>query len=411
MQIMAGKELDAAWSPLSNQALLADRDRAFARQLILTTLRHYGSMHSRLGFYLKKRAPQRAEIILLLGMTQILWLETPLHAAVDTSVSLAKSDGMQPFSGMINAVLKRIAQSAEEVRAACDPLDNLPKWLRKKVIKDYGKERARAIAQAHLEPPSLDITLRGAEGEADWPSLLEATMLPTGSLRRALSHEISGLPGFTEGAWWVQDAASALPVRLFSDLHNKETLDLCAAPGGKTLQMAARGAHVTAIDRSASRLHRLTENLHRTGLKATLTEADARNYQPVAPPERILLDAPCTATGTLRRHPDVALHRQPADLTELCALQAAMLAHALRLLPRGGELVYCVCSLLKEEGEAQIISALANDDSLALRPAVPEHLGIPPSWVTPEGFLRILPSDWAEMGGIDGFFAACIRRT
>jgi 16S rRNA (cytosine967-C5)-methyltransferase len=405
-QVCAGKELEHAWAdnaPLAKGT--EERDRAFARQLVLSTLRYYGAMQAQLAKFLKKKPPERVMLILLLGMAQLLWLETPPHAAVDTSVTLAKKSGLIPFSGMVNAVLKKIAADAASLRSTCQPRDNMPEWLRKKLGGAYSEQGLQAMAQAHLEAPQLDISLRDVSQREAWAQALEATVLPTGTLRRALASEVRQLPGFAEGAWWVQDAASALPVRLFSRLAGMRALDLCAAPGGKTLQMAAAGADVTAVDRSGARLKRLHENLERTGLKATVIEADARHYTPSAPPQRILLDAPCTATGTLRRHPDVALHRKPSDLTELASLQQEILAHAFHLLASGGELVYCVCSLLPEEGEAQIERFLAAHPEARVLPVNAEAMGIPSSWVTPQGGLRTLPSYWRETGGLDGFFA------
>jgi 16S rRNA (cytosine967-C5)-methyltransferase len=410
-RIRAGEELDAAWMNATNRRTLDERDRAFARQLVLTTLRHFGEMEAVLKGYVKKRPTERAQLILLLGMAQILWLEVPPHAAVDTAVTLAKKAGLVPISGLVNAVLKRIAGARAEVMAAARPEENLPGWLRKALTKAYGEAEMRAIAQAYTTLPPLDLTLRDPASASHWIDALEATPLPTGSLRRALATDVRALPGFAEGAWWVQDAAAALPVRLFSDLQGHTALDLCAAPGGKTLQMAALGAEVTAVDRSGARLTRLQENLARTGLHARIVEADARHYTPTAPVTRILLDAPCTATGTLRRHPDVALHRQPGDLAELATLQRALLDHALTLLVPGGELVYCVCSLLPEEGEQVLRDALARHPALRVRPADAARLGVPPAWVTPEGALRTLPSYWPEQGGLDGFFAVCLQKT
>ena len=387
--------------------LMEPRDRAFTRQLILTTLRHYGSLDAALAPYLKKRPPQRALLILQLGAAQILWLDTPPHAAVDTAVTLAKQVKLEPFSGLINAVLKKIAAAAPELRAKARALDNLPGWLRTALADAYGQEAA-AIAAAHLQQPPLDLSLRDAAG--DWPATLEATLLPTGTLRHPLASDVAALPGYAEGAWWVQDAAAALPVKLFSSLHGEQALDLCAAPGGKTLQMAAAGANVTAVDRSGHRLKRLRENLTRTGLTAEMVEADARTYQPNTTYTRILLDAPCTATGTLRRHPDVALHRTPADLAQLSKLQAEMLDHALTLLAPGGELIYCVCSLLPGEGEGQLASALSRHPDLRIIPADASALGVPAHWMNAEGALRTLPSHWPEQGGVDGFFAVNLQR-
>ena len=407
-QILDGKELEDAWQQASRATRAMDaRDRAFARQLVLTTLRQYGALEALLAPYLKKRPPRRTQLILLMGMAQLLWLETPPHAAVDTSVTLARQTKLAPLAGLINAVLKKIASAAPQLREASRPVQTLPDWLRVALVEAYGEAGTEAIAAAHLHAPPLDLTLRDAA--EDWAAALDAQPLPTGTLRRALTADVTALPGYEKGAWWVQDAAAALPVRLFSDVRGKQALDLCAAPGGKTLQLAAAGAEVTAVDRSGHRLQRLHENLARTGLSARVVEADARHFTPGQTFERILLDAPCTATGTLRRHPDVALHRSPADLTELTALQAALLDHALTLLTPGGELVYCVCSLLPAEGEAQIAAALQRHAALRLLPIDAAALGIPDAWAAGD-MLRTLPSYWPESGGLDGFFAARLQK-
>ncbi|MBY0354743.1 MAG: hypothetical protein K2Q12_03330 [Rickettsiales bacterium] len=409
-QIVAGRELDAAWSLANAHSTLDERDRSFARTLVMTTLRHFGSMEAHLATYVKKRPPLRAQLILLLGMAQMLWLDTPPHAAVDTSVTLAKTHGMTAASGMVNAVLKRIAQSRETVKKACKPEDNLPVWLRKLLVAAYGKDCVKQIAEAHLVTPPLDLYCRDADSRAHWQPLLEATLLPTGSMRRDLASNVTSLAGFAEGAWWVQDAASSLPVALFSSLRGKQALDLCAAPGGKTLQMLAAGAQVTAGDRSAQRLGRVHENLQRMQLSAHVVEADARSFAPEFTPDCILLDAPCTATGTLRRHPDVARHRTPADITELTALQIVLLEHAWSLLAAGGELVYCVCSLLPQEAEHHIARFLAQHADAQVYPIDVEKLGIPNAWITPEGGLRTLPCYWPEYGGLDGFYAICVKK-
>jgi 16S rRNA (cytosine967-C5)-methyltransferase len=409
--ILAGKELDHAWSNVSHR--MADwepRDRAFTRQLVMTTLRHYGAMRAQLASYLRKRPPEKAVRVILLGMAQLLWLDTPPHAAVDTSVTLAKKIGLLAFSGLVNAVLKRIASDVELLRASSDPKENLPEWLRTKLLTHYGNATLDTLARAHQIAPPLDITLRDDTPSESLINALEAVRLPTGSLRRALTADVATLPGYDAGLWWVQDAAATIPVRLFSDLKGRSSLDLCAAPGGKTLQMAASGAMVTAVDKSSVRLRRLHDNLRRTGLVAHVVEADAMDYTPESPPERILLDAPCTATGTLRRHPDVAWHRRPADVIELGALQHALLVRAFHLLAPGGELVYCVCSLLAEEGEQQAQRFLATHSEARVKPINAALLGIPPAWITTEGGLRTLPSDWPEKGGLDGFYAICISK-
>jgi 16S rRNA (cytosine967-C5)-methyltransferase len=239
---------------------------------------------------------------------------------------------------------------------------------------------------------------------------LQAELLPTGSLRRAAGGAIDVLPGFAEGAWWVQDAAAALPARLLGEVAGRPVIDLCAAPGGKTLQLAAAGARVTAIDRSAPRLERLRQNLARLGLHADVLAADAAEYRPPEPAAAVLLDAPCSATGTIRRHPDVARTRRPGDLAALAGVQDRLLDAALAMLRPGGLLVYCVCSLQPEEGPARIDALLQRDTGVERLPIAAAEIGGLAAAITADCDLRTLPSHWAEIGGLDGFFACRLRR-
>src|ERR1700688_3875920 len=345
---------------------LADRDRALMRRLTATVLRRLGTLRHLLGGFLEKGFPgdaPRAETILLIGAAQILWLEVPDHAAVDLSVRLAQADRRAArYAGLINAVLRRVAQSRTTALPPKVTRDT-PEWLVKRWTKTYGAETARAIAAANGQEPALDLTVKqDAENNLaeSWAERLRGRVLPTGTVRTIAHGAISLLPGFTEGAWWVQDAAASLPARLLGDVRGKNVADLCAAPGGKTAQLAFAGARVTAVDRSSVRLNRLRENLARLALEAETVTADALEWQG-GPFDAVLLDAPCSSTGTIRRHPDVPWLKREADIAALATLQRRLITHAAELTGPGGILVYCTCSLEPEEG-VEIVGHLLDDN-------------------------------------------------
>ncbi len=313
----------------------------------------------------------KLEPILIAAAAQILVLRTASHAAVDTAVTLAREDGhARHFADLANAVLRRVAAEREAILAAADPLEtDTPAWLRERWTAAYGEQGARAIAAAHLGEPSVDISVK--DDAAGWAERLGGVLLPTGSIRLTARTAIPQLPGFSEGAWWVQDAAAALPARLLAPKPGESILDLCAAPGGKTAQLAAAGAIVTAVDRSAPRMERLRANLARLGLEAETIVADAAAFETDQPYDAILLDAPCSATGTIRRHPDVAWSKTMEDVFKLADLQARLLDRVVTLLKPGGRLVYATCSLEREEGERQIERFLARQPRFRRRPAIP----------------------------------------
>ncbi|MGH7880558.1 MAG: RsmB/NOP family class I SAM-dependent RNA methyltransferase, partial [Candidatus Binataceae bacterium] len=376
-------------------ATLADRDRALMRRLTATVLRRLGTLRHLLRGFLDKGFPAdapRTETILLIGAAQILWLEVPDHAAVDLSVRLAQADRHAArYAGLINAVLRRVAQNGTTTLAARATRDT-PDWLVKRWTKRYGAETARAIAEATGHEPALDLTVK--QDAESWAERLRGRVLPTGTVRTIAHGAISLLPGFTEGAWWVQDAAAALPARLLGDVRGKAVADLCAAPGGKTAQLACAGAQVTAVDRSAARLGRLRENLTRLSLRAHAVTADALEWQPDAGStlfDAILLDAPCSSTGTIRRHPDVPWLKSEADLGMLTSLQQRLLDRATGLLKPGGLLVYCVCSLEPEEAEDQIAALLARDPRVARAPVAAQEVHGHTEFLTADGDLRTLP--------------------
>jgi len=390
---------------------LDPRDRAFVRLLLATTLRRLGEIEEVLDTLVERPlegANSAGAQVLRLGAAQLLFLGTPAHAAVDTSVRLVEGAGLHHLKGLVNAVLRRIARDGAALLGDRDPARlNTPVWLWESWTAAYGEETTRAIAAAHLIEAPLDLTTRA---DADfWAGQLEAEKLPTGTLRRTGGGHIAELPGFAEGAWWVQDAAATLPVRLLGDVAGKRVADLCAAPGGKTMQLCAAGAHVTAVDISARRMARLGENLARAGLSAELVTADASKWTPQEKFDAILLDAPCSGTGTLRRHPDIAWLKDEEDVGRLTLTQDRLLLHAVDLLKPGGTLVYAVCSLQEDEGPARIEALLAREPRLKRVPVQPAELPALEDAVTPQGDVRTLPSMWPERGGLDGFYIARLR--
>ncbi len=410
------RPLDEALAAHTGLAALEPRDRAFARLIVATTLRRLGRIDAVLAGLVERKLPSRAamaEDILRLGVCQMLFLDTPAHAAVDTAVRLAVASGTTAQGGLVNAVLRRVAREGRERLASLPTSRNLPDWLWRSWIRAYGEAAADAIAAAHLQEPPLDLSVKN-EPES-WAERLGAELLPTGTLRLSRRGEderaIADLPGFAEGAWWVQDAAAALPARLLGPVAGVRVVDLCAAPGGKTAQLAAAGARVTAIDRSAARMARLKENLARLGLEAETIVADAATWQPPEPADAVLLDAPCSATGTIRRHPDIPWLKQESDLPRLTALQDRLLEAALAMTAPGGTLVYCVCSLQPEEGPERIAALLAGGAGVRRHPIAAEEIGGLAEAVTPEGDLRTLPCHWPERGGLDGFYACRLRRS
>ncbi|MGD9618046.1 MAG: RsmB/NOP family class I SAM-dependent RNA methyltransferase [Alphaproteobacteria bacterium] len=388
---------------------LSVRDRAFARLLVATVLRRLGQIDTLIGECLNTPLAPRAALIhdvLRLGIAQLLFLRTPPHAAVATSVDLAHSRGFLSHKGLVNAVLRRLSvEGAERVETQDASRLNTPGWLWQSWADSYGEERARAIAAAHLKEAPLDVTLRTAEDCDAWCEKLQATKLPTGSLRRAGGGSVTALPGYAEGAWWIQDAAASLPVRLFGPLAGLDVVDLCAAPGGKTAQLASAGALVTAIDRSTRRLDRLVANLARLGLPVNAVAADALSWRPEHPVDAVLLDAPCTATGAIRRHPDVPHLKQPEDVARLSVVQDNLLRAAVEILRPGGMLVYCTCSLEAEEGPARVEALLRSGAPVTRRPIAPDEIGAA-DWITEEGDMRTLPCHLPEYDGVDGFYAA-----
>ncbi len=401
-------------------AALADRDRALMRRLVATALRRLGTLRHLLGGYLDKGFPAdapRTETILLIGAVQILWLDVPDHAAVDLSVRLAQADRRAAhYAGLINAVLRRVAQNRATL-AATESTRDTPPWLLARWRKTYGNDTARAIAIANGHEPALDLTVKDKANS--WAERLHGRVLPTGSVRTLAQGAISLLPGFNEGAWWVQDAAASLPARLLGDVRGLSVADLCAAPGGKTAQLAFAGGRVTAVDRSPARFNRLRDNLERLSLEAVCVAADVLEWQPdssnAGPFDAVLLDAPCSSTGTIRRHPDVPWLKGEADIATLAALQPKLLDRAIALLKPGGVMVYCVCSLEPEEGAEQIAALLGRSAGITRKPISPSEVAGHDEFLTADGDLRTLPLHLPDpdprWGGLDGFYAARLVKT
>jgi len=396
---------------------LGDRDRALARMITFTALRRLGQIDATLKRIYRKGIPARAgalKDVLRVGAAQILFLNVPAHAAVDLSVRLADRDRRaRHYRALVNAGLRRLAGEGPALIAGQDAARlNTPRWLWRSWVEAYGEETARAIASAHLVEPALDLTVRA--DAAGWARRLGGIVLPTGSVRLIHKGRIETLEGYDEGAWWVQDAAASLPARLLRNVAGKTVIDLCAAPGGKTAQLAAAGADVVAVEKSPRRARRLEQNLRRLGLAARVVVADAREWQAEQPADAVLLDAPCMASGTLRRHPDAAWIKRSKDLEGLVALQRELLARAVLLVRPGGEIVYCTCSLQPEEGERQIAQLLETGAPVRREAVTADEIGGLTEAVTSSGDLRTLPfmDGNADPGlaGMDGFFAARLVR-
>jgi 16S rRNA (cytosine967-C5)-methyltransferase len=391
-------------------------DSALARAIAITAFRRLGTIQEAINARLERGSPRNSgpfEPIMVAAAAQILFLDVPDHAAVDLAIRQLHEDARSSrYVSLGNALLRRLAREREAILAeAVDPFLDTPEWLAESWMDSYGEDVAAAIAKSHRDEPPLDISVKSApEG---WVEKLDGLLLPTGSIRLRERGGISGLPGFDEGAWWVQDAAAALPVRLLAPKPGERIADLCAAPGGKTAQLAAMGAAVTAVDRSGPRLRRLRANLERLGLSAEIVTKDATLWD-AEPFDAVLLDAPCSATGTIRRHPDVAWTKSPEDRDKLVALQARLLEAAARLTKPGGRLVYCTCSLEPQEGEAQIGAFLKAHRDFARKPVEAGEIGGLDEAIDRNGDLRTLPhqlrNETPRLSGWSGFYATRLIR-
>ncbi len=405
---------DAAAHP--GLAGLPERDRALTRALVATVLRRLGTLRHLLGLFLDRGVPKeapRVETALLIGAAQILFLDVPDHAAVDLAVRLVQAD--RPalhYAGLVNAVLRRLAREGVERLRSLDPaMLDTPEWLMARWIRTYGAETAHAIAAANGHEPALDLTVKS--DPQSWAERLRGRVLPTGSVRLISHGAVTALPGFAEGAWWVQDAAAALPARLLGEVSGRRIADLCAAPGGKTAQLAAAGARVTAVDRAPARLERLRKNLARLSLQAELVCADVGEWT-AEPFDAVLLDAPCSSTGAIRRHPDVPWLKRASDIAALAALQRRLIARAVALLRPGGIRVYCTCALEPEEGEDVVADLGAREPDIRRVPIAPSEVFGCAEFISKDGDLRTLPCHLPDpdswLAGLDGFYAARLQK-
>ncbi len=394
--------LESAESPLQK---LSPADKARAQSLAVSVLKNLGPLDATIDSFLKKPPPFKVRNILRIVANELIIEKLAPHGVVDSAVHLVRaSQKTQHFAGLTNAVSRRLSEKGAEIFGNQAP-KRLPNWIAKPVVKSHGKAVLREIETAHARPVPLDITPKQANMTEQLATRLDAEILPTGSLRLFQPGQVSKLPGYAEGDWWIQDAAAALPAQLLGEIDGKDVLDLCAAPGGKTMQLAAAGAKVTALDISAARLKRVDENLKRTKLEATIVEADAKNWTPEANFDAILLDAPCSATGTIRRHPDLP-HAKSGDLGGLLRVQQQLLTRAFSWLKPGGKLIYCTCSLLESEGEDQVRTFLATNSNAQLGTfEIPD-----PQFRVEDGMMRTRPDMWSKQGGIDGFFTALIEK-
>ncbi len=383
-------------------AELVPPERARAGRLATGALRWAGRSDRMLGPFLKRLPEDQVMNLLRLAVFEMFVEHSPAHAVVDQSVTLAP----RGKAGLVNAVLRNVLRRGTDWNSL--PLPSLPKWLRRRLVAAWGRDVVVAMEAEFAAGPMLDLTLRDAGDEESWARRLGASLRPDGGIRLPMARQVSGLPGYADGAWWVQDAGAAVAARALDARSGEAVLDLCCAPGGKTLQLAASGAAVTALDVSKERMARVEENLVRTGLTATCIVADALNWTSQGTFDAVLVDAPCSGTGTLRRHPDLVFVRDGSGIDELARLQARLIDRALVSLRPGGRLVFCTCSLLPEEGEDQVAAAVSRHSDVSIAVAVGDWIDA--RWRARDGMLRIRPDHWRDEGGIDGFFVARLEK-
>ena len=386
-------------------AQLANEDRARAQRLTTDTLRGLDRADRMLKPYLKKTPPDHVMNALRLGVIELCGGEAA-HGVVNAYVEIVgRNKRTQAMKGLTNAVLRKIAaEGADGWTKRAIPLT--PGWLRQPLVAAWGRDAVTGMETTHFAGAPLDLTAK-----SDPQAVAQATggtVLPTGSVRLTTQGQVSTLPGYATGDWWVQDAAAAIPVKTLGDVSGLKIVDLCAAPGGKALQLAAGGADVTAVDMSERRMARVSENLGRVGLKAQTHVSDAFAFT-TGGFDAVLLDAPCSATGTIRRHPDLPYAKDGSEFGALIDQQETMIDHALTLLKPGGRLVFCTCSLLPDEGEVQVEEAIGRHQGLSADQSALTIAGIDPDWITREGGLRLRPDYWPDLGGMDGFYVAVLR--
>lgn len=408
-----GLPLDTALNEDDTIKSLSARDRAFTRLLCATTLRRTGQIDLVLKPFLQKKPLGFAYAVLRMGVAQILFLGTPAHASVHTSVELVKMrKKTKGYSPLVNAVLRKVIKQGAKIRATTRPMDNIPGWLKESWLRSYGPASVRRFAQVLCQDPPLDIQLKNTERRSlnNWAEKLNAEILPDKTLRLSKTAPVERLDGYESGEWWVQDTAASLAVKCLGDFEGKTALDMCAAPGGKTMQLCANGAKVTALDKSRSRLARVGRNLERVGLQAELIHTDATSWNAQNTFDIVILDAPCSATGTFRRHPDVIHNKSQRHVKSLVATQKLLLNEAIRRVNSGGTLIYCTCSLETREGEEQISKFMKNRPEFRLNSSLDLTSIGAEGAQTREGYLRLTPDMMLQKGGMDGFFIAVFTR-
>ncbi|WP_336293836.1 RsmB/NOP family class I SAM-dependent RNA methyltransferase [Bartonella sp. CB169] len=401
---------------------LSQRDRSLCRAILVASLRHRGQITAALSSFLMRPLPPQAlslQHLLHISVAQILYLDIPDHAAIDLAVRLAKLDPrMRRFSGVVNALLRNVARNVVLLRQKAPSIEEIPTWFGQLLVSTYGAEKAEQILAIQSVEPPLDLTVKS--DSSGWAKRLGGVVLSNGSVRLSrLDCSVSGLPGYAEGAWWIQDFAAALPACLLGDIKGKNVADLCASPGGKTAQLALQGANVTAVDMSANRIKRLQENMKRLHFSVHTWQGDVRNFHPERLFDAVLLDAPCSSTGTIRRHPDILWTKSMGDIVKLAALQYDLLCVAIALVKKGGRIVFSNCSLAREEGEDLIEKILSERNDIILEPICIEEMGTMAHLLSVKGTLRTTPADFCRENfnaernvflGMDGFFAARLRK-
>ncbi|QRM53621.1 RsmB/NOP family class I SAM-dependent RNA methyltransferase [Sinorhizobium sp. BG8] len=398
-------------------AALSEADRALVRAIINTALRHLPRIEAILNSLVETPLPEGARAlhhVLAVAAAQILYLDVPDHSAVDIAVDQAKADPRnRRFANLVNAVLRRLAREKANHLSAVQSIPAIPSWFFDRLVDVYGREHALRISEAQLVPAPIDLTVKSDPEQ--WAARLGGSVLPTGTVRlSAFSGTVPSLEGFAEGEWWVQDAAASIPAKLFGNVEGQSVADLCAAPGGKTAQLVLAGAKVTALDQSASRLRRLVGNLDRLRLQASTIEANAGNFRPEFPFDAVLLDAPCSSTGTIRRHPDVLWTKGPQDIAKLAEVQEKLLRHAMGMVKPGGKLVFSNCSLDPLEGEEVTKHVLASQPEWTIEPVDAKNWQGLEQAITALGEIRTTPAMFpahdSAAGGMDGFYAVVLRR-
>lgn len=404
--------LDGSLESMAQRRKLSGKDRAYAEFIVRTVLKRRGQIDALINHCMTSRLPRKAMPVmdvLRVGIAQLLFSVTAQHAAVSTTVDLCREINQQPFAKLVNAIMRRLQREADTLMADHDAATlNTPEWLWNSWHKAYGGATARAIAEAHAETPPTDFSVK--TDLETWAEKLGGSIIFNGSIRLSDAENIRNLPGYDDGAWWVQDAAAHLPITLLGDITGKRVFDLCAAPGGKTMALAAMGADVTAVDISERRLERLRENLDRVGLNADVLIQDVRKWAPDELADIVVLDAPCSSTGTARRHPDILYSKSPEDIAKLVLIQDELLDAAAKLVKPGGMLMYITCSLQPEECTDRVGAFLVRNDMFTTQPITPEELPGLPEAIDRQKNLRTLPSMLAENGRIDGFFAARLQK-